>query len=266
MPGGRGQTLRGLIGWGRENIRLLITKLRSLVRRALIRRLDVPDISNALRRLAGNGFSPEFIFDVGAYRGDFAEMALSVWPNAKVACFEPLPHGRAQIADLQKRLPGIDLHATLVGATEFASVPMHVAKTSSSLLKDAHNADFPVETFPQTTLSAIIRSIYSGRVPDLLKLDVQGYELEVLKGCEPYLRDVRVILTELSLLDLHENVPLMHELVGWLAQRGFVAYDICGMTRRPMDQALWQADMILVRHDDSLRRDKGYFPGKSWIR
>jgi FkbM family methyltransferase len=237
-----------------------------MVRRALVKRLDVPDISNALGRLAGNGFSPELIFDVGAYRGDFAKAALAVWPNAKVACFEPLPHGRAQIADLQKRFPKIDLHATLVGATEVARVPMHVAKTSSSLLKDAHNSSFPVETFPQTTLAAVIRSIYSGQAPDLLKLDVQGYELEVLKGCEPYLGGVRVVLTELSLLDLHENVPLLHELVGWLAQRGFVAYDICGMTRRPMDQALWQADMIFVRQDDPLRRDKGYFPGKSWIR
>jgi hypothetical protein len=58
----------------------------------------------------------------------------------------------------------------------------------------------------------------------------------------------------------------MHEVVAWLAARGFVAYDISGLTRRPMDDALWQADMVFLRKDDPLRRDKGYFPGKSWFR
>jgi hypothetical protein len=74
------------------------------------------------------------------------------------------------------------------------------------------------------------------------------------------------VLTEINLLDLHENVPLLHEIVAWLAERGFVAYDICGTTRRPLDDALWQTDMIFVRKDDALRRDKGYSPGKSWFR
>lgn len=226
----------------------------------------MPDIEPALERLAKNGFTPGLVFDVGAFRGDFASMVLGIWPTARVACFEPLPYGRALIKELQTRHPTIDLHETLVGAVEKAEVEMHVAKTSSSLLRDAHNQDFPVEIFPQTTLDRTIATAYAGRAPDLLKLDVQGFEMEVLKGCEASLGGVRAILTELSLLDLHEGVPLLHELTGWLGERGFVAYDICGMTRRPLDDALWQADMIFVRKDDALRRDKGYFPGKSWFR
>ena len=244
----------------------MISKIRAAVRQALARRLGVPDIPPALERLAQNGFTPGLVFDVGAFRGDFAQMALAIWPSARVACFEPLRYGREQIKELRKRLPSIDLHETLVGSAEKAEVEMHVAQTSSSLLRDAHNEAFPIEIFPQTTLDKTIRDSYAGRAPDLLKLDVQGFELEVLKGCEASLRGVRAILTELSLLDLHENVPLLHEVIGWLGERGFVAYDICGMTRRPLDKALWQADMIFVREDDPLRRDKGYFPGKSWIR
>ena len=244
----------------------MISKIRASVRNALARRLGVPDIPPALERMAQSGFTPGLVFDVGAFRGDFAMIVLAIWPSAKVGCFEPLPYGREQIAALRQRFPAIDLHETLVGSVEKAEVEMHVAKTSSSLLRDAHNETFPVEIFPQTTLDKTIRDFYAGQAPDLLKLDVQGFELEVLKGCEASLGGVRAILTELSLLDLHENVPLLHDLVGWLGERGFVAYDICGMTRRPLDNALWQADMIFVRKDDSLRRDKGYFPGKSWIR
>jgi len=68
-----------------------------------------------------------------------------------------------------------------------------------------------------------------------------------------------VILAEVNLLDIHEGVPLLHEMTSWLSQRGFVAYDICGLTRRPLDDALWQVDMIFVRQDDALRADKTFF-------
>lgn len=244
----------------------MISRIKTALREVAARRLDVPAIPIALERLGRNGFTPELIFDVGAYHGHFAVSALTVWPAARVACFEPLRHACERIEEVRTRFSNIAIHATLVGATEEAGVDMHVAQTSSSLLSDAHNASYPVETFPQTTLDATIRKAYAGRAPDLLKLDVQGFEMQVLRGCSESVGDVRVILTELNLLDLHENVPLLDEVVAWLAARDFVAYDICGMTRRPLDDALWQADMIFVRKDDALRRDKGYFPGKSWFR
>jgi FkbM family methyltransferase len=162
----------------------MIAKIRTALRRKLIARLNAPDMPMALERLALRGFVPELIFDVGAFRGDFARMVLAVWPAARVACFEPLRHGRAQINELRRQYPSINLHETLVGATEKASVEMHVANASSSLLRDAHNASYPTESFPQTTVDATVRGFYEGRAPDLLKLDVQGYELEVLKGAE----------------------------------------------------------------------------------
>jgi FkbM family methyltransferase len=244
----------------------MLSKVRSRLRRALIRRLNAPDMTMALERLAGLGFSPELIFDVGAFRGDFAKMALAIWPSARIACFEPLPHGVQQIEALRNTLPGIDIHHTLVGATEKAAVEIHMENSASSVLHDAYNHLVPVQAFPQTTLDVAVRDKYAGRAPDLLKIDTQGYELEVLKGAEASLSRIRVVLAEINLLDLHENVPLLHELVSWLAERNFVAYDICGFGRRPLDNALWQADFIFVKKDDALRRDKGFFVGRSEFR
>ena len=230
-----------------------------MVRRALVKRLNAPDMPMALERLALQGFSPELIFDVGANRGDFAQLALVAWPSARLACFEPLRHASAQIAQLQRRFPNIDLHQTLVGECEKTSVELHVANASTSLLPDGENQKFPVERFPQTTIDVAVRSLYGGRAPEMLKLDVQGYELWVLKGAEESLPSIRVILAEVNLLDIHKGVPLLHEVTDWLFQRGYVAYDICGLTRRPLDDALWQADMIFIRRDDALRADKSYF-------
>ena len=94
-----------------------------------------------------------------------------------------------------------------------------------------------------------MRTRYAGRAPTRCGS----------KGAEESLPGIRVILAEVNLLDMHENVPLLHDMAGWLFQRGFVAYDICGLTRRPLDDALWQTDMVFVRQDDPLRADKSYF-------
>jgi len=63
-------------------------------------------------------------------------------------------------------------------------------------------------------------------------------------------------LAEINLLDIHQNVPLLAEVVTWLSDREWITYDICGLTRRPLDQALWQADLIFVPRNSPLRADK----------
>jgi hypothetical protein len=62
------------------------------------------------------------------------------------------------------------------------------------------------------------------------------------------------------LIDIHKDVPLLDDLVIFLREMGFVAYDICGLTRRPLDQALWQADFIFVPRECALRSDKRWQP------
>jgi hypothetical protein len=92
--------------------------------------------------------------------------------------------------------------------------------------------------------------------PELLKIDTQGYELEVLKGAEQCLASARVILAELNLLDIHQGVALAGEVIGWLGQRGWVLSDVCSLIRRPLDRALWQADALFLKEGDPLRSDK----------
>jgi len=106
------------------------------------------------------------------------------------------------------------------------------------------------------TLDKIVEENFHGNPPDLLKIDVQGYELEVLKGAEKSLSQIQVLLLEVNLLDIHQNVPLLAEVVAWLNDRNWVAYDICGLIYRPLDRALWQADFIFLPRNSSLRSNK----------
>jgi hypothetical protein len=130
-------------------------------------------------------------------------------------------------------------------------------ETASSVLEEHIQQSAPVKSHPMRTVDRVVRD-RGASPPDFLKLDVQGYELEVLKGAEESLNSLQVILAELNFLDIHKNVPLVSEVIAWLDERGWVAYDVCGLTRRPLDGALWQADLIFVPKDSPLRTNKAW--------
>ena len=235
----------------------MLSMLRTNVRDALARRLGVPEIPTAMERLARQGLAPALVFDVGAYVGDFAMTCRRIWPSTRIACFEPQDRARAHVERMAEADGNVRVHAVLLGAEERAAVVLHEGETASSVLTEhAEPSHFDTVEHPMSTVDQTVAAAYDGRVPDLLKIDVQGYELEVLKGAEHSLSHMQAILAEVNLLDIHVGVPLLADLVGWLDARGFVAFDICGLTRRPLDDALWQADLVFVPKDSPLRRDK----------
>src|SRR5690242_6084030 len=109
--------------------------LRTKVREYLARRLNVPEIPFALERLAATGFKPTRVFDVGAYRGDFAKLCLRIWPDCHVACFEPLPDKVKELTELAGQA-AIRVVPGLLGAQVNQSVAIHEMETASSVLEE----------------------------------------------------------------------------------------------------------------------------------
>ncbi|BAZ01858.1 hypothetical protein NIES37_58650 [Tolypothrix tenuis PCC 7101] len=226
------------------------------LRQYLAQKLHIPEIPVAVERLSKVGFKPKHIFDVGAYQGEFAKLCLQSFPNAKITCFEVLENRVHQLQQLTSQNPAVQVIPVLLGAEAQEKVQFNEAETASSVLIEHFPQNFPVKFYPMTTIDAIVHEHFNGISPELLKLDVQGYELEVLKGAEKSLSLMKMVLAEVNLIDIHQNAALLAELVGWLNERNWVAYDICGLTRRPLDQSLWQADFIFVPRNSPLRNDK----------
>lgn len=173
--------------------------IKAKIRQHLLRRFQVPEIPVGLSHLAAVGFRPQHIFDVGAYRGDFARSCLDVWPTAKMACFEALDSKVMQLQQLAATQPEVEVFQMLLGAESSDRVPLHEAETASSVLVEHISNTFPVSYHPMRTVDQIVQDTFNGQSPDFLKLDVQGYELEVLKGAEKSLPGMQVILAEVSL-------------------------------------------------------------------
>ena len=234
----------------------MFDQLRSSIRQRLARRLGAPEIPLALERLAGAGFQPALTFDAGAYRGDFARTCLEVWPSCRVACFEALENREADLQNFARSASGVQIFRCLLGAEVKNDVPLHVSETGSSVLGEHSPKPLPVQLCAMRTVDDVVAKEFPEGGPDFLKLDVQGFELEVLKGAKISLSKLGAILIEINLLDIYRGVPLRAEVVAWLDARGWAAYDICGLTRRPLDRALWQADFIFVPMASALRADK----------
>ena len=234
----------------------MVIVIKDQIRKYLKRKLELPEIPLALERLANMNFEPTHIFDVGAYKGEFANCCLDIWSNTKVSCFEALEDKIIQLKNLSESNSQIQVFPTLVGAENKEAIALHEAETASSVLVEHITQDFPIKYYPMVTLDSIVQEYCENCPPDFLKLDVQGYELEVLKGAEKSLPQIQVILAEVNFLDIHQNVPLLSDVVTWLNERDWVAYDICGLTRRPLDRGLWQADFIFVPRNSRFRADK----------
>ena len=89
-----------------------------------------------------------------------------------------------------------------------------------------------------------------------MKLDVQGYEIEVLKGAIETISTVEVCMLEVTLLTLGDGSPLIIELINFMDNLGFQMYDISQFIKRPFDKAMYQMDVFFVKKNSFLVTDR----------
>jgi FkbM family methyltransferase len=238
------------------------TILRKAAKAALLAR--VPEWRRALRH--GVAASVEHdrlqlpndfrtVIDVGANRGQFAVYSAVRFPRAQIYSLEPLKRPRRKLQSLFKSEPRVHVIGKAAGATTGrATLNVSRQDDSSSLLA---MADLQTERFPGTamigreqievtTLDETFGDL-DLQGPILLKLDVQGFELEALKGAERLLDQVDAVLTEASFVAFYEDQVLFDELNRWLNEAGF---SLVSGSISSQAQGRWeQGDFLYERRD-----------------
>jgi len=82
--------------------------------------------------------------------------------------------------------------------------------------------------------------------PALLKLDVQGFELEALRGCEDLLDRFAYVYAECSFVELYSGQALAHDVIEWLRERGFRLIGVYHMSYDRNGRAV-QGDFLFCR-------------------
>jgi FkbM family methyltransferase len=207
----------------------------------------------SIENLREVGFSPLGIVDVGANVGSWTRDVAKIFPDALIHMVEAQPELMNDLAATAHQLGRrVTYSICLLGAKCIAQVPFHTIGTGSSVFEEVTNLEKKVRLLPMKRLDDIA-AVRAMNAPLLLKLDVQGYELEVLRGASETLKLTEAVLMEVSLLPYNKGAPLMPEVISFMHDLGFTPYDFCGELRRVSDHALFQVDMIFVRKGSTLR-------------
>ena len=214
-----------------------------------------PNMEFGLAAMAGRGFAPKTIVDVGAFFGDWSRIAKRIWPQCKLVMVEPNKANQERLAGLAKKF-NARLYCELLGAEDGREVQFHVMGSGSSIMAERSALRRSVESRRLRRLDSLVGELEQ---PVLLKIDAQGYELEILKGASGLLPAMEAVLLEISTIEINEGAPLLHDVIAFMKSRGFITYDILGIHRRPLDRALNQVDVIFIREHSNLIADKRHF-------
>jgi len=196
--------------------------------------------------------SPSVIYDVGANVGTWTLLAKALYPASQVHAFEPLPMHTEKFRSTTQALANVHLHEIGLGSQQGPAV-LKVTDFSdaSSLLpltetgkKQWHLEQMAEVLIPIERLDDYIR-VNQLPLPNLIKLDVQGFELEVLRGAERTLASTQAVLLEASFQNFYERQCRFEELVSWLARAGFAVRAFGHGTA--IGCALIQADVLFTK-------------------
>jgi FkbM family methyltransferase len=169
------------------------------------------------------------VVDIGSNRGQFSLACLKWAPKARVFAFEPQARPCHIYRQIFLSLGNFSMHEVAIGPSRCRNT-MHLSASddSSSLLPISNNQQ---SIYPGTEEVGVIQVdvapmgdfISAGQLiaPAILKIDVQGFELDVLKGSESLLSRFSCIYCECSFIELYTGQKLAHEIIEWLGQRGF---------------------------------------------
>lgn len=200
-----------------------------------------------------NGLQVDGIIDVGANRGQFSLACRLALPGVPIVAFEPIPGEAKTYRAVHGHSQQVVLLETALGDTA-GQATLHLSQSadSSSLLAIGRRQS---ELFPGTQeVDAItvsvkrlddLREQWTGRKQQLLKLDVQGFELNVLRGASETLKDCKFVYAECSDVVLYEGQALRAEVSAFLASHGFREFASHNATFD--DGQLIQADYLYVR-------------------
>jgi FkbM family methyltransferase len=241
---------------GRHEIVNLLTKIVRVLwirqYRAALLRTRVVAATEHDKILAG--LELDTVVDIGANRGQFALCVRRLYPQSRIISFEPLHRPAATFRRTFSRDPRVTLFNKAVAA-ECGSAHMHVVQwdASSSLLPiaQAQRDNYPfmkesrLEAVETATLSDCIDAgSVNGRA--LLKLDVQGFELTALSGCEPLLDRFKFVYVEASFVELYVGQALASDVVGFLLSKGFRLTCVANLSSGRMQRPI-QADFLFSR-------------------
>lgn len=176
------------------------------------------------------------ILEAGAHNGSDTLEIAEFWPEAQIYAFEPVPaafnalcertrpYGR-RVTCFQLGLGPAKNKMTMhlsgdgsAGNCQSSSLlaPVSAHEKEFAFVEFGNNVDVDVTTIDTWALENSIQAV------DFLRLDLQGFEIEALRGAAHILTTAKAVQLEVSNVRLYENAPLYPTVTTWMRAAGFV--------------------------------------------
>jgi len=195
------------------------------------------------------------ILDIGANEGQAAILFRQAFRQATIHSFEPLPDCFTKLKQTAAKLGHVTPYNTALGTTSGTiQFERNLYSPSSSILavNKTHQENFP-QTSGTVSVEVCIQRLDEVMAdipvdgPMLVKLDVQGYERQVIEGGTETLSRADVVIAETSMEPLYDGQPLFLDIVNSLKELGFRYAGSMDSLYSPKDGRVLQQDAFFVR-------------------
>ena len=208
-------------------------------------------LDQSYKHLVDRGFLPKVIIDVGAANGSFD--LYQNFPSAYYILIEPLKENEKKLNEVLKTLNGILISAAASNKNGYAKLFVDQSHLNGSSLFQELRENITERKIETVRIDDILNKNKIENV-DLLKIDVQGAELDVLEGCPKTLKNSEIVVLEVSLIEFSPGQPQIFEVLSYMKNYEFVAYDIILGWNRGIDNALAQINIVFVKENSRYRK------------
>lgn len=233
-------------------VKTIINKLLAPLGQTLARAASVPSVERFLRHIGRAGLTPVSVFDIGVAEG--TPWLYRAFPAAQYVLVDPTRESLPYMRKWARRLEAEIWNFALGDASTVMTINVRPSIGGSTFFEEVGGCElkgrYEVEVKRLDEVAGEIAR------PALCKIDVQGAELSVLRGMGERLGDFDIVIVESSFIATLQGTPEFPEVVQYMAENGWVPYDIVRISRRPLDEALAQVDVAFVPEDSRLRADR----------
>lgn len=195
------------------------------------------------------------VIDIGGSHGQFVREALQVFPEARIYTFEPIPACFAELTELARehsRIKPRQLAISDSSGSDTFNVSSFSDSSSFQTMRTAH-----LEAWPHTALKEQIR-VEKARLDDLfdpatlaqpvfIKIDVQGHELQVIRGARQVIAASQRVMLECNFAELYDGQPSFDQIHQEMRKLGFALDCLISPLRHPSTGELMSSDLIYFK-------------------
>lgn len=195
-----------------------------------------------------NYFEPKSILDIGANTGGFYLDCVKEFPNS----YYHLIEGNDNCEEALKKILNIDYTIALLSDSEkevdFYTRTNEPNCTGNSIYREKTHYFDDNEITIVKKKTQTLENLFGDKQFDLIKLDVQGSELDIIKGGLNLIKKAKGLLLEVAIMEYNENAPLMSDVYEYMKNINFTPKERMGVNFKPGTYELVQEDILFINN------------------